>query len=571
LAVFLLRKRKSAYTLFFPILAMFKIKRLNNFIRRISRKNLRFWKIFWNIGIFVSFSFTIWAFYFFFTNIISLIFTPSIQNALIPIIPGLTVDLPTFFYILLPLLFVMTTHEFAHGISASNEGVDIKSTGLIGAGIFFVFAYGAFVEVDERELRSTKYHRNTRLRIAAAGTYVNAITAGLAFVLLISYPLLISPFYVQVTQVDTVLTPEEGGFNHGILEPADAILGIKKQGESNDQYINLDESKNINLGSILNNETRLQCSVGDNLTFKVYNKVKDFESEKDIRLGPRYNLSIEYEYLVNGTGLIITRNQSNNEDINILITMINGTSINVTNGDTLEKYLTNFDLKAVNLTSSMAEDYILSTELVGVFVGVQSTSFWMHKNNFAKFFTANWPDFWLRELIWLFVISFSITIFNMMPIPIFDGDRILKELIDWIFGRNYGSKKKKKEKFFYNEKDYDCELSEIRVEGVKSVKILLDDDDGGEQGRSEILLGENNYDLVDKIGDGFKDTVSLKLSDQANLKKNSVVEISYEYLYDDKTKKKKLILNTIRILALVIILGNFILSFIKFGFNLFWL
>jgi len=570
LGVFLLRKRKSAYTLFFPLLALFKTTKLNNLIKRISRKNLKFWRIFWNIGIFISFGFTIYAFYFFFTNLVSLIFKPSILNAFVPLIPGVTLPLPVFFYLLLPLLFIMTTHEFAHGISASNDGVDIKSAGVLGAGLFFLIGFGAFVEVDERELRSTKYHRNTRLRIAASGTYVNAITMGLAFVLLISYPLLVSPFYVQVTQVNTVLTPEEGGFNHGILESDDAIISIKKQGESNDQYVNLDESKNINLGTILNNETRLQCSVGDNLTFKVYNNVINIESEKDILLGPRYNLSIEYKYLSNGTGLKITHNHSNNEDINIVITKINGTSINVTNGDTLEKYLTNFDLKAVNLTSSMADDYILNTELIGVFVGVQSTLYWMHKNSFAKFFTANWPEFWLNEIMWLFVISFSITIFNMMPLPIFDGDRVLKELIDWFFGRSYGSKKKKKEKFRYNEEDYDCELSEIRVENIESVKILLDDD-SGERGGSEILLGENNYELVDKIGDGFKDTVSLKLSEQTNLTKNTVVEISYEYSYDDRTKEKKIVLNTIRILALTVIIGNFLLSFIKFGFNPFWL
>ncbi|GAJ16997.1 unnamed protein product, partial [marine sediment metagenome] len=126
--------------------------------------------------------------------------------------------------------FIMTTHEFAHGISASIDGVEIKSTGVLGVGLFYLVGFGAFVEVDERELRSSKFHRNTRLRIAAAGTYVNALTAGLAFLLILSFPTLISPFYVQVTQVYSVLTPQDGGFNNGTLEAGDAIIAIKNSG-----------------------------------------------------------------------------------------------------------------------------------------------------------------------------------------------------------------------------------------------------------------------------------------------------------------------------------------------------
>ncbi len=160
---------------------MFKTKKLNNLIRRISKKSPRFWRVFWNIGIFVSFGLTIYGFYFFFSNIINLLFQPSIENAIGLLIPGVTIDLPIFMYLLLPLLFIMTTHEFAHGISASNDGVEVKSTGVLGVGLFYLVGFGAFVEVDERELRSPKFKRNTRFRIATSGTFVNAITAGVAF------------------------------------------------------------------------------------------------------------------------------------------------------------------------------------------------------------------------------------------------------------------------------------------------------------------------------------------------------------------------------------------------------
>ncbi|MHA1192641.1 MAG: hypothetical protein ACTSP9_10145, partial [Promethearchaeota archaeon] len=72
-------------------------------------------------------------------------------------------------------------------------------------------------------------------------------------------------------------------------------------------------------------------------------------------------------------------------------------------------------------------------------------------------------------------------------------------------------------------------------------------------------------------GDGFKDAVKIHLPTTTTLKKNTVFEISYEYWYDEKRKNKKIILNTIRAIALILIVSNFALSFIKFGFNFFWL
>ena len=568
--IFLLRNKKEAYTLFFPLLAMFKTKKLNNLIRRISEKSPRFWRVFWNIGIFVSFGFTIYGFYFFFTNIVSLFFQPSLENAITLLIPGVTVPLPVFMYLLLPLLFIVTTHEFAHGISANNDGLEVKSTGVLGAGLFFLVGFGAFVEVDERKLRSSKFSRNTRLRVTASGTFVNVITAGVAFLLIISFPALVSPFYGQVTQVSSVLTPEEGGFNSGNLESGDAIVAIKHQNDSDSQFLYLDLNQDISLTSILSNSTRIKFAIGDNLTFNTYNPSSDSSSKKNVTLGPRYDLGILYEYIPNGTGLIITYNYSSSSETNILITKVNGTAIDVSNDDTLELLLTNFNLKAINLTTSTGDSYILEVEVIGVFIGVSSYAYWMYRNDFAKFFTGNWPDFLLRELVWLFVIAFSIAMFNMMPLPIFDGDRFAKELVNWVFGENYKTKKKKIDRLIYKGVDTECNLTEYRVEKVDYVKILLKEDKNSDR-NGEVLLGEDNYELIDSIGDGYKDTVSVKLPETTTLKNNSVFEVSYEYLHDDKRKIKKNVLNVIRFVALALILGNFVLSFTRFGFGLFWI
>ena len=577
--VYLLRKREGAAYLFFPLLVMFRTKRLNKLIKKLSRKAPKFWRIFWTIGIFISFGFIIFAFYFFFTNFMSLIFTPSPKDAILPLIPGVTVDLPILFYLILPLLFIVTTHEFAHGIAASSDGLDIKSTGVLGAGLFFIIGFGAFVEIDERKANSNQVSRNTRLRIAAAGTYVNGITAGIAFILILSFPLMISPFYRQVPQVGLVLTEEQGGFNYGNLSRGDVIIAIKKKGTPDSDYVHLDEYKRISLNSILYNKTALECSVGDNLTLKIYEPSSDKFLTKNITLGPRSNIGINYQYLSNGSGLEITKIYSaveggNNYDIinfteGLIIDQINGIPINISNGDTLERVLTTFNLKNLNF-SRQSLNWTLDVETIGVYVGILSNSYFMYKNDFAKFFTSFWPEFILRELIWLFIIAFSITLFNMLPLPIFDGDRLVKELINWGIGEDYKSLKKKKDKFYFKKKEKFYELSEYRVEKVNSIKIIVK-----ERSRmhdpSTIELSEEKYDLIDKIGDGFKDSVVLNLPEETNLTEDAIIEISYDHYYDEKSKVKKTILNSLRLITFIIIVGNFTLSIIKYGGLLFWI
>jgi len=575
--VYLLRNKKGATYLFFPLLVMFKTRKLNNFIKRISRRAPKFWRVFWTIGIFISFSFTIFAFYFFFNNFISLIVDPRIEQAIVPLIPGVTIDLPIFAYLILPLLFILTTHEFAHGISASADGIDVKSTGVLGAGLFYIIGFGAFVEVDERELNSSKIHRNTRLRIAAAGTYINGITAGIAFLLLLSYPFFVSPYYRQVTQVNSVLTKETGGFNYSNLTRGDVILALKHQGDVDDNYVYVDEFKKITLTSILTNETSLQTSIGDNLTLKIYDPSLDIYTEKNISLGPRYYLGIGYDYIPNGTEIRIYKIFSeseggNNYDKNLIegmvINKINGISINQTNGDTIEAVLTNFNLQTLNLSTD-TETFILDVIPVGVVIGIYSNSYYMPLNGVAKLFTSAWPDFVLKEISWLFVIAFSITLFNMLPLPVFDGDRIVKELVNWGIGEDYQSLKKKTDKFIYKKEEKEIPLSEYRVENIDYIKINLNyPEKMGEQ--NEIILSEETYSLIDKIGDGFKDSIVLNLPEQSKLQEGSLFEISYHYWHDKKRKIKKRILNTIRYITLFIVIGNFVLSFVKFGGLFFW-
>ena len=63
----------------------------------------------------------------------------------------------------------------------------------------------------------------------------------------------------------------------------------------------------------------------------------------------------------------------------------------------------------------------------------------------------------------------------------------------------------------YKKGETDYPLSEYRVEKIDSIKIIMKDQSRtgkGIESQSEILVSENKYSLKDKIGDGFKSTVS---------------------------------------------------------------
>ncbi|UCC19130.1 MAG: site-2 protease family protein, partial [Promethearchaeota archaeon] len=332
------------------------------------------------------------------------------------------------------------------------------------------------------------------------------------------------------------------------------------------------------LTNVLNNQTLLQCSIGDNLTFRVYNPRTDSYSLKNITLGPRYNIGIGWQYISNSE-IEISRIYSETEGGNNFntdlnpgdkIIQVNGVLINQTSGDTLEKVLKTYNLNSINLTTDTLITHVLNVSAIGVKIGIYTNSYFMHKNAFAKFFTNVWPEFWLREIFWLFLIAFSVTLFNVLPLPVFDGDRMVKEVLDWGVGQDFTTTKKKKEKVKYKKDDNEIYLSEIRVKNVDYIKFLIDDKaDFREQ--SEIVLAEDKYKLIDHIGDGFKDTIALDLPEPINVEEDTLIEISYEYWYDEKQKVKKPILNFLRYFTLFIVLGNVVLSFVKFGGVLFWI
>jgi membrane-associated protease RseP (regulator of RpoE activity) len=94
------------------------------------------------------------------------------------LLPGINPYVPIV-YGWIAIVVAVVIHEASHGIVARSLGLRVKAAGLI----FFLFIpLGAFVEVDEKELREVKVSKS--LRVLAAGSGINFIV-GLACLLLL--------------------------------------------------------------------------------------------------------------------------------------------------------------------------------------------------------------------------------------------------------------------------------------------------------------------------------------------------------------------------------------------------
>ncbi len=101
-------------------------------------------------------------------------FTP-----LAPLIPGVTVSLYTFIYIIVAIGIGILLHELAHGAVSSRYGIRIKSG---GAFALLFLAFGGFVEIDEEELRN-RGGILVRLAVYSSGVFMNIVLAYIAVAL----------------------------------------------------------------------------------------------------------------------------------------------------------------------------------------------------------------------------------------------------------------------------------------------------------------------------------------------------------------------------------------------------
>ena len=79
------------------------------------------------------------------------------------------------------ILTAVVAHEFAHGIIAKINGINVKKMGLL---LFLCIPIGAFVEVDETHLKASP--KKSAIAVLSAGATTNAIIAVVSLILLVS-------------------------------------------------------------------------------------------------------------------------------------------------------------------------------------------------------------------------------------------------------------------------------------------------------------------------------------------------------------------------------------------------
>jgi len=188
--------------------AFYRTKKLNNIIDRLAKRGQLIWKFIWDIGVISGLGILIVGLAIFTINL-PLFFLPTPEGtsgpiAVTPVIPGITVSFQTLPYFLVAVMIGAIFHEFAHGIAARVEGVDLKSTGIF---VFLAF-FGAFVEPDEKSFQSKS--RRTKVRIMAAGALANMFVAAITisiFILPTVLPFATSPFYNYDSGGALVISP----------------------------------------------------------------------------------------------------------------------------------------------------------------------------------------------------------------------------------------------------------------------------------------------------------------------------------------------------------------------------
>jgi membrane-associated protease RseP (regulator of RpoE activity) len=157
---------------------MYRSKALNSFTDNLAQKGRLFWKTCANISIAFGVGLMVFSLYFVTSNLLRFIIPlGGPASPVFPVIPVLTISLNWLPYFFLAVAVIVLTHELAHGVTARLANIPVLSTGLVAFLVFF----GAFVEPDEKEFEKASIL--SRLRMLAAGSSTNLITALLVFLL----------------------------------------------------------------------------------------------------------------------------------------------------------------------------------------------------------------------------------------------------------------------------------------------------------------------------------------------------------------------------------------------------
>jgi membrane-associated protease RseP (regulator of RpoE activity) len=285
------------------------------------------------------------------------------------LLPGVNPVLPLF-YGWFAIICAIAVHEGAHGVIARSLGLKVKSSGLL----FFLFVpIGAFVDVDEEQLKIAKAKVSSRVMAAGVGGNIAVAAVCLIGVLVIMGGVTPLVDGVYISDVLQGMPAEAAG-----LLPKDVLVSVD----------NLRINSTTDLKALLDNRT-----LGDIVQVTVARGEKWQE---------RFSTSVN---------LTLTENRT-----------VMGVSV----GDLMmEERLRNYQ----TLTLDRLPMYLVPPSLASGLVPFS--------DSLASFYTHGLGSQWhvlANVLFWLWFVNINVAVFNALPIYPLDGGRMfniaLKSIID---------------------------------------------------------------------------------------------------------------------------------------------
>lgn len=305
------------------------------------------------------------ALYLVVTSLISVLMNPAVGEVVreigagaILLLPGINPMLPIV-YGWLAIVIAIVLHEGAHGIIARNNGLTVKSSGLL----FFLFVpVGAFVDVDEEQIKTAKPRAS--LKVMAAGVGANVIVGVVCLLCMLVIVGSLTPAVngVYVAGVSEGMPAETAG-----LLANDALVSID----------NVTINNSTELRAILNNKT-----AGDLI---------------QVTVARGENWQYQFTTTVN---LTMTENR----------TVMGISSYDLLTQERLD-YYQNISLETFSM-------YLVPPTL---YSGLVPFSDFL-----SQFYTSAipyWSEF-ANMLFWIWFVNFNLAIFNALPIYPLDGGRI---------------------------------------------------------------------------------------------------------------------------------------------------
>ncbi len=271
--------------------------------------------------------------------------------------------------------------------------------------------------------------------------------------------------------------------------------------------------------------------------------------------------------------------------VGALITKINGIQLNLVNTSVKDFVSQNVPVTPgdqIILTDSNNINYTLNTTpipVISVFIGLTSQDYWLSGGNIlGEILGPSFPDFLSTELQWTWLLALSVALFNLLPISVFDGGRVVKELIHLSVGRKYKPNCRKKIHYEYNSKDPKQQLMTHDINKIISAKIVspyVTEPNTNDNSFSNVPLKDEfperdlKFRVLDVSNSGYVDTI--EIIDKNPPAEKSIIEVDVDYDDDLKLPLKKKIYWTMSLVVIGILAANFIISIVKYGTSLFWL